>query len=122
MPSTLLIGERDLVTRGIPSGRVGGQRNLEVEVVQGAAHWLPEQRSELIADGSTVRDQLTRRVSFGDRRIEQRHVDSVDAHQLVAAPGALQIRHEAVGVPEASRLEGVVDGAGVGEPDGHDGA
>lgn len=50
MPTTLLIGARDLVTRGIPAGRADGQPNLQVEVVQGAAHWLPEQRPELIAD------------------------------------------------------------------------
>lgn len=50
MPSTLLIGAHDLVTRGIPAGRAGGQPNLRVEVAQGAAHWLPEQRPELIAE------------------------------------------------------------------------
>ncbi|HEX3518199.1 MAG TPA: alpha/beta hydrolase [Solirubrobacteraceae bacterium] len=50
VPSTVMIGSRDLVTRGIAEGPVDGQPELSVEVVDGVGHWLPEQRPEAILD------------------------------------------------------------------------
>jgi pimeloyl-ACP methyl ester carboxylesterase len=50
VPTRLLAGAGDLVTTGLESGPVRGQPNLEVEVVPGVGHWIPEQRSELIVD------------------------------------------------------------------------
>jgi pimeloyl-ACP methyl ester carboxylesterase len=50
VPSTLLVGARDLVTRGTHGGVVEGQPLLKVGVVDGAAHWLPEQRPDAIID------------------------------------------------------------------------
>ena len=50
VPSTLMIGSRDLVTRGIADGPAAGQPNLSVRTVRGVGHWLPEQRAQLIAD------------------------------------------------------------------------
>lgn len=48
VPTTLLIGDRDLVTRAIAAGPVDGQPQLLVESVPGAAHWVPEQRPQAI--------------------------------------------------------------------------
>jgi pimeloyl-ACP methyl ester carboxylesterase len=50
VPTTLAIGDRDLVTRGIAAGPVKGQPNLTVEVVPGAAHWAPEQQPRVVID------------------------------------------------------------------------
>jgi pimeloyl-ACP methyl ester carboxylesterase len=50
VPTTLLVGERDLVTSGIPAGPVPGQPKLHVEVLEGVAHWLPEQRADAILE------------------------------------------------------------------------
>ncbi len=50
VPTTLLIGERDLVTRMVESGPVDGQPLLRVESVSGVAHWVPEQRPREIVD------------------------------------------------------------------------
>lgn len=50
VPTTLLIGERDLVTRMVESGPVDGQPLLRVEPVSGVAHWVPEQRPREIVD------------------------------------------------------------------------
>jgi pimeloyl-ACP methyl ester carboxylesterase len=48
--TTLLLGELDVVTSGIEAGPVDAQPRLTVEKVPGVAHWLPEQRSELLAE------------------------------------------------------------------------
>jgi pimeloyl-ACP methyl ester carboxylesterase len=50
VPTTVLLGQRDLVTKGTPSGRVDGQPQLRVEVVDEVAHWIPEQRPQPILD------------------------------------------------------------------------
>lgn len=50
MPSHLMVGAKDLVTRGLRAGPVGGQANLTVEVIGRVAHWIPEQRPELVVD------------------------------------------------------------------------
>lgn len=52
-PSKLVVGARDLVTRGMTSGPVPHQPQLEVEVLQGVAHWIPEQRPDVIIDWVT---------------------------------------------------------------------
>jgi pimeloyl-ACP methyl ester carboxylesterase len=50
VPTTLLVGERDLVTRGIAPGSVRGQPQLHVEVLDGVGHWVPEQRPQAVID------------------------------------------------------------------------
>ena len=50
VPSTLMIGGDDLVTRRIPPGPVDGQPELNVEVLKDVAHWLPEQRASEIVE------------------------------------------------------------------------
>jgi pimeloyl-ACP methyl ester carboxylesterase len=50
VPSTLLIGAEDLVTRGSRAGSVDGQPQLTVEVLEGVAHWVPEQRPQAILE------------------------------------------------------------------------
>jgi pimeloyl-ACP methyl ester carboxylesterase len=50
VPTRLMAGAGDLVTVGLRSGPVGGQPNLEVQVIPGVGHWIPEQRPELIVD------------------------------------------------------------------------
>ncbi|GAC1381828.1 MAG: alpha/beta hydrolase [Acidimicrobiales bacterium] len=50
VPTTLLLGARDLVSRGTPAGLVDGQPQLQVELVENVAHWLPEQRPDAIVD------------------------------------------------------------------------
>jgi pimeloyl-ACP methyl ester carboxylesterase len=50
VPTTMMLGERDRVTQGIPAGPVHGQPRLHVTTLDGVAHWLPEQRPEAIID------------------------------------------------------------------------
>jgi pimeloyl-ACP methyl ester carboxylesterase len=50
VPTTLLVGERDLVTSGASAGAVAGQPQLRVDVVAGVGHWLPEQRPLHVTD------------------------------------------------------------------------
>ena len=50
VPTTLLVGERDLVTKGTVRGQVHGQPNLQVDVLDGVAHWVPEQRPQAIVE------------------------------------------------------------------------
>jgi len=50
VPTTLLIGARDLVTISIPAGSVAGQPQLHVDTLDGVAHWVPEQRPQAIID------------------------------------------------------------------------
>ncbi len=49
-PTTLMYGERDLVTRGLEPGPVPGQPELTVEKVDRVAHWVPEQRPQVVLD------------------------------------------------------------------------
>jgi pimeloyl-ACP methyl ester carboxylesterase len=48
VPATLLLGRGDAVTAGVPAGPVEGQPHLRVEVLDGVAHWVPEQRAEAV--------------------------------------------------------------------------
>jgi pimeloyl-ACP methyl ester carboxylesterase len=50
VPSTLILGRADAVTRGIAPGPVTGQPQLHVEVLDGVAHWVPEQRPQVVTD------------------------------------------------------------------------
>jgi pimeloyl-ACP methyl ester carboxylesterase len=50
VPTTNLVGARDLVTRGMSSGAVPSQPDLTVEILDGVAHWIPEQRPQRIID------------------------------------------------------------------------
>jgi pimeloyl-ACP methyl ester carboxylesterase len=50
VPSTLLVGGADLVSRGSNPGPVAGQPRLEVAVIDRVGHWLPEQRPDAIVD------------------------------------------------------------------------
>lgn len=49
VPTTLITGARDRITAGAEPGPAPGQPALEVEVLDGVAHWIPEQRPEAIA-------------------------------------------------------------------------
>lgn len=49
VPTTLLTGRDDLVTRGITSGGVAGQPQLTAGVVDRVGHWIPEQRPHEVA-------------------------------------------------------------------------
>jgi pimeloyl-ACP methyl ester carboxylesterase len=50
VPTTLLVGSEDLVSRGVTAGPVAGQPQLQIEVVGQVGHWLPEQRPQAIAE------------------------------------------------------------------------
>lgn len=53
LPTTVMYGERDLVTRGLEPGPVRGQPHLQVEKLEGVAHWIPEQRPQAVIDWVT---------------------------------------------------------------------
>lgn len=48
VPTRLMVGAKDLVTIGVRDGAVSHQPKLEVDVIPGVGHWIPEQRPELI--------------------------------------------------------------------------
>lgn len=50
VPTTLIVGRADLVSRGLVAGLVAGQPKLRVEVLDRVAHWLPEQRPQAIIE------------------------------------------------------------------------
>src|SRR6478609_343771 len=50
VPTTLMVGAEDIITRGLETGPVAGQPNLRVEVLDGVAHWVPEQRPQAVID------------------------------------------------------------------------
>jgi pimeloyl-ACP methyl ester carboxylesterase len=50
VPTTLILGRADAVTKGTASGPVEGQPQLHVEVLDRVAHWVPEQRPQTIID------------------------------------------------------------------------
>jgi pimeloyl-ACP methyl ester carboxylesterase len=50
VPTTLILGRADAVTRGTAAGPVDGQPNLRVELLDGVGHWVPEQRSQAIIE------------------------------------------------------------------------
>jgi pimeloyl-ACP methyl ester carboxylesterase len=50
VPTTVILGGSDAVTAGTPAGPVPGQPKLHVNVLDGVAHWVPEQRPEAILD------------------------------------------------------------------------
>ena len=43
VPGTLLVGSKDLITKAIRPGPFPGQPNLDVEVIEGVGHFLPEE-------------------------------------------------------------------------------
>jgi pimeloyl-ACP methyl ester carboxylesterase len=48
VPTTVMVGARDRVTRGVTPGSVPGQPRLQVQQIDGVAHWLPEQRPDVV--------------------------------------------------------------------------
>jgi pimeloyl-ACP methyl ester carboxylesterase len=50
VPTTLLVGARDPVTKGTSPGPVPGQPQLHAATLDGVAHWVPEQRPQAIID------------------------------------------------------------------------
>jgi pimeloyl-ACP methyl ester carboxylesterase len=48
VPTTSLVGSRDAVTVGARPGPVPGQPAITQEIVEGAAHWIPELQPEAI--------------------------------------------------------------------------
>jgi pimeloyl-ACP methyl ester carboxylesterase len=50
VPTTLLVGAHDPVTRGTRPGEVAGQPQLRVEILDRVAHWIPEQRPQEVID------------------------------------------------------------------------
>jgi pimeloyl-ACP methyl ester carboxylesterase len=50
VPTTVIYGGRDIVTKGGSGGGVDGQPRLRVEVLDGVAHWVPEERAQRVID------------------------------------------------------------------------
>ena len=50
VPTTLVLGRADAVTRGASAGPVAGQPQLRVELLDRVAHWVPEQRPQAIVE------------------------------------------------------------------------
>lgn len=50
VPTTVMLGERDPITRDTPAGPVRHQPQMSIEVVPKVAHWVPEQRPDAIID------------------------------------------------------------------------
>lgn len=50
VPTTVMQGARDIVTRGGSAGAVEGQPQLRVEVLDGVAHWVPEERAQRVIE------------------------------------------------------------------------
>jgi pimeloyl-ACP methyl ester carboxylesterase len=50
VPTSVMLGSQDLVTRGIAPGPVPRQPLLHVEQLDGVAHWLPEQRPDAVLE------------------------------------------------------------------------
>src|SRR5205807_10544888 len=47
VPTRLIVGGEDVVTRGMVDGPARGEPQLHVETVPGVAHWVPEQRPDV---------------------------------------------------------------------------
>ncbi len=54
VPTTVAVGAQDAITRGARPGPVPGQPALTVEVVSGVAHWIPEERPDVVLDWSAA--------------------------------------------------------------------
>jgi pimeloyl-ACP methyl ester carboxylesterase len=50
VPTTLIVGADDPVTRGTSAGDVHGQPQLSVRALDSVAHWIPEQRPQAVID------------------------------------------------------------------------
>ncbi len=50
VPTTVILGRADAVTRGTPAGPVARQPQLRVELLDRVAHWVPEQRPQAIVE------------------------------------------------------------------------
>jgi pimeloyl-ACP methyl ester carboxylesterase len=56
VPATLMVGRADAVTGGTSPGPVEGQPQLQVEVLDRVAHWVPEQRPQAVIDWAQASD------------------------------------------------------------------
>jgi pimeloyl-ACP methyl ester carboxylesterase len=56
VPTTLILGRADAVTKGTASGPVEGQPQLHVELLDRVAHWVPEQRPQAVIDWAQTSD------------------------------------------------------------------
>jgi pimeloyl-ACP methyl ester carboxylesterase len=56
VPTTLMVGRADAVTGGTSPGPVAGQPQLQVEVLDRVAHWVPEQRPQAVIDWAQASD------------------------------------------------------------------
>jgi len=50
VPTKLVLGRKDAVTRGVAAGAVPAQPQLQVQLLDGVAHWVPEQRPQAIVE------------------------------------------------------------------------
>lgn len=50
LPTTLTIGGRDLVTKGLALGPVAGQPQLVIDAIDAGGHFLPEEAPEAVAE------------------------------------------------------------------------
>lgn len=50
VPSTLMIGSKDLITQSVEAGAFPGQPNLTVESVPGVGHFLPEEDPQAVIE------------------------------------------------------------------------
>jgi pimeloyl-ACP methyl ester carboxylesterase len=66
VPTTVILGGADAVTKGTAAGPVAGQPQLHVQVLERMAHWVPEQRPQAIIDwAQTIGAPATETVSGG---------------------------------------------------------
>jgi len=56
VPTTLILGRADAVSRGVAAGAVNGQPQLCVELLDRVAHWVPEQRPQAIVEWAHAAD------------------------------------------------------------------
>src|SRR5271154_2275967 len=66
VPTTLILGRLDVVTRGTPSGPVEGQPQLHVQTLDRVGHWMPEQRPEAIIDWALKAESTAPAVASAD--------------------------------------------------------
>ncbi|MGB0097897.1 MAG: hypothetical protein WBP81_35830 [Solirubrobacteraceae bacterium] len=49
----MLLGSRDPVTMGAQAGPVDGEPQLRIAMLDGVAHWVPEQRQRAVTGWAT---------------------------------------------------------------------
>jgi pimeloyl-ACP methyl ester carboxylesterase len=67
VPTTLMLGQADAVTKRTPSGPVEGQPQLRVEVLDRMAHWVPEQRPQAVIDWAQTSDSTAAAAMTSER-------------------------------------------------------